>query len=47
MNYYFDPRFIKGNETLFNSYLIIIALIILITVFLVIKNVRKKKNVSK
>ena len=47
MEYIFNPRYIKGNEFVFKIYLVIIILILLITLFLVIKSIRRSKNVSK
>ena len=47
MSYTFDPKYIRGNEIDFYIYLIVIIIIIVLTLFLVIKSIRKKKNVSK
>lgn len=42
MKYIYKPIFIRGNETIFYVYLAIMAIIMIITLILVIKELKKK-----
>ena len=44
MKYIYNKYFIIGNEKLFYMYLAVIALIIITTIILVIKEVKKNDN---
>ena len=44
MKFTYNPIFIKGNETIFYVYLGVLAVIILLTIFFVIRSVRKNAN---
>ena len=43
MNYYFDTRFINGNELVFVSFVVIIIAIIVFTIFAVKREIKNDR----